>query len=211
MTYCDIHTHIPPAGTDNLAIVNQTVREDRAFTPFPLQSIGIHPWYIYNVREQVGRLEEWISHYGCVAVGEAGFDRAVPVPMALQQEAFLAQAGLSETLQKPLIIHCVKAWQELLDARKQVRPAMPWIVHGFRGKKELAEQLLRQGFYLSFGRYFNAEALQAAWPGRLLTETDDREGAGIQAVYEAIATALAVPAETFALQVRRNVKAVLNI
>ena len=81
--------------------------------------------------------------------------------MDLQKEVFLAQANLAEETHKPLIIHCVKAWADLIACKKAVKPEMPWIIHGFRGNGELASQLVRLGFYLSFGDRFNPSALRA--------------------------------------------------
>lgn len=54
-----------------------------------------------------------------------------------------------------------------------MKPENAWIIHGFRGKKELAESLVRQGFYLSFGEKYQAEALQTMPADRLLLETDE--------------------------------------
>lgn len=89
-----------------------------------------------------------------VAVGEAGLDKLCDVPLPLQQEAFQAAIELSEKYRFPLLIHAVKATVELLVFQKKHRPTQPWIIHGFRGKKELAEDLLRHGFYLSFGKKY---------------------------------------------------------
>ena len=96
-----------------------------------------------------------VSGSGVVAIGEAGLDTLAESPMDLQKEVFLAQANLAEETHKPLIIHCVKAWADLIACKKAVKPEMPWIIHGFRGNGELASQLVRLGFYLSFGDRFN--------------------------------------------------------
>ena len=69
-----------------------------------------------------------------VAVGEAGFDKLTAAPMELQVRMFEKQVELSEKYRLPLIIHCVKAMDELLAVRKKLNPAQPWIWHGFRGE-----------------------------------------------------------------------------
>ena len=59
---------------------------------------------------------------------------------------------LAEEVGKPLVIHLVKAVDELLKVKRDLRPSNPWIIHGFRGKAALAEEYLKHGFYLHSGR-----------------------------------------------------------
>ena len=139
-----------------------------------------------------------------VAIGEAGLDTLAESPMDLQKEVFLVQANLAEETHKPLIIHCVKAWADLIACKKAVKPEMPWIIHGFRGNGELASQLVRLGFYLSFGDRFNPSALRAAWPDFLFLETDDKS-IDIRGVYQNVAEALDIPEEKLRIQIAKNV------
>lgn len=212
MNYYDIHTHQNPLHPEDRAVVNRIVgreggdclsgemREKPA-----LYSAGIHPWYIYNVEEQERSLRSLLEADLLVAVGEAGLDKLAEAPMALQQAVFLLQARMAEAYRRPLIVHCVKAWQELIAAKRLIRPSMPWIIHGFRGNGKLAEQLVAQGFYLSFGEAFQPLALRAAWPDRLLAETDDR-AVDIRMVYALIAASLSVSEEELALQIESQLK-----
>ena len=114
-----------------------------------------------------------------VAIGETGLDKNTvndQDDLSIQKEIFTEHILISEEVKKPLIIHCVKAWDELLHIRKTTKPLMPWIIHGFRGNAILATQLLNAGLYLSFGINHNIEALKAAWDkGRLFTETDNTD------------------------------------
>ena len=124
--------------------------------------------------------------------------------MGMQIELFEEQVRLAEELRKPFVIHCVRAWGELLDVHKRLRPTEPWIVHGFRGKAPLAEQLLRAGLSLSFGRLHNADALKEAWEAhRLFIETDDCP-IDIVTVYACIAEELGVSVDTLASDVGRR-------
>lgn len=206
MTYYDIHTHQPSIHPEDMAIVNRIIREDCTFS-LPVQwcSVGIHPWYIYNVREQISCLESALSFPLIAAIGEAGLDKLAETPLDIQLDVFLKQAALAEKMNKPLIIHCVKAWAELILARKTVKPRLPWIIHGFRGNGELAGQLIAHGFYLSFGESFNSAALQTAWPDRLFAETDDREF-DIRDIYEQIASSLQLSFKELALAIEHNVR-----
>lgn len=205
MYYCDIHTHQPSLHPEDIAIVNTIVKAECDLSLSARWcSAGIHPWYIYNVREQLCCLETILSSPSVVAVGEAGLDKLSEISMDIQIDTFLQQASLAEKLNKPLIIHCVKAWAELIAARKTIKPHTPWIIHGFRGNGQLAQQLIAQGFHLSFGEYFNPAALSAAWPNRLFAETDDKE-IDIRTVYRQLASSLQIPLEEFAIAIEKNV------
>jgi TatD DNase family protein len=93
----------------------------------------------------------------------------------LQKDLFYFHIELSEKNDKPLIIHCVKAWEQLLRIKKEVKPSVPWIIHGFRGKPDLAGHLLKSGCILSFGDKYNAGSAKAALKEkRLFLETDDK-------------------------------------
>ena len=128
----------------------------------------------------------------------------------LQVKVFEEQIRVSEELKKPLIIHCVRAWEELIAIRKKCAPSMPWIIHGFRKKGEQAEQLLKQGFYLSFGEHFQESALRKAWPERLLIETDE-SSCPIQEIYQHIAAALQISVDELGNQVELTVHRLLPI
>ncbi|MCC8152991.1 MAG: TatD family hydrolase [Tannerellaceae bacterium] len=137
MIFCNIHTHHIPEYPDNiLTIVNRIIGKD-SFPGYVEKclywSIGIHPWYISGEKQQWQELLESVKCKNVVAIGEAGLDKMSGSPMERQIDIFKKQAFLSEELQKPLLIHCVKAWDELLVVKKQVQPEMPWIIHGFRG------------------------------------------------------------------------------
>ena len=167
----DIHTHQLPQVPGE-AIVNCY---PETFSPQEggWYSVGIHPWYIAAPDDKKNCLEALVRHPQVLAVGEAGLDKLADAPMDLQIEVFEFQARLAEEVEKPLVIHLVKATDELLKLRRTLRPAMPWVIHGFRGKAALAEDYLRHGFYLSFGEKYQAEALLTTPADRLFIETDE--------------------------------------
>lgn len=175
------------------AVVSLDLRAPFELQPDRLYAAGIHPWYADYRQWEV--LKEWIAHPRIVLVGEAGLDRLTLTSPDIQEELFVRQIELAEEAGKPLIIHCVKAWDELLRIRRITRPVMPWIIHGFRGRKQLAEQLLDAGLYLSFGMRYNAEALHTAWNARrLLLETDDSP-IDIGSLYRSVAEELEITEE----------------
>ena len=205
MCYLDVHTHRLATDPQVVSIVStfmQSIEEE--LQPTPYRSFGIHPCRIKEDGEaQWKRLQLMAKQPACVAIGEAGLDRLAPCPMQRQRSLFVRQAGLAEELGKPLIIHCVRAWEELIACRKAIRPKQPWVIHGFRGKATLADQLLRQGFYLSLGYYFQPETARVAWPGRLFLETDEAN-VSIQVVYARVAEALSIDLWALCDQIQRN-------
>ncbi len=122
-----------------------------------------------------------------IAVGEAGFDKIKGPAMDLQKKTFEEQVLIAEEHKKPVVIHCVRAWEELLAEHKKLKPLTPWLVHGFRGKKELALQLISRGIYLSFWFDFitrpEAASLLKSLPvDHIFLETDG-SGTDIRDIY----------------------------
>lgn len=153
MSFVNIHTHSYSKSEKVLEIVNQypwDFKED-----FPTYSIGIHPWYISENRliEDLLTIEQKLRLTECLALGECGLDRRIEIPMQLQIEFFEKQILLAEKFQKPVILHLVAAFDELIEIKNRLQISVPMIVHGFSKSKELAKQLLDNGMYLSFGKY----------------------------------------------------------
>ncbi|MEG0948372.1 MAG: TatD family hydrolase [Bacteroidales bacterium] len=176
MCLFNLHTHSRDHRPHILAIHNvnpeQLSGTDQLPTPF---SCGIHPWFIIpdQISSQTDQIKGYLTHPHCVALGEAGLDKLCGTPWALQLDVFQTMIQLSEEYRKPMIIHCVKAYAELLNLRKKLRPTQPWIIHGFRGNPVLAQQLISHGLYLSFGKHYNEDTLRSIPTDRFFLETDD--------------------------------------
>jgi TatD DNase family protein len=156
-------------------------------------SVGIHPCQVdQNYKQRIEQLRSFASFPWVVAIGEAGFDKRCSTNSDLQKMAFTEMAMLAEQIQKPLIIHCVKAWQEIIALHKSRRPSVPWMIHGFRGKPALAQSLLNQGFYLSHGDKFNPDSVLVTPLDRLCIETDEST-VSIETLYRKIAFQKHVP------------------
>jgi TatD DNase family protein len=114
------------------------------------------------------------AHPHVVMIGEAGFDRLRGPAVKVQHEIFHYQAELAEEMKKPLLIHCVRHWDELARAYKEINHSVPWIIHGFRGKSDLAASLADKGFWFSLGHQaINPQILKVIDSERILLETDD--------------------------------------
>ena len=168
MFYIDFHTHKVPAKKEVVAIV-----EGR-------ETWGIHPWKA---------AEEFVvpDLSGKLAIGECGLDGLRGPSMERQEEVFIQQIKLSEEVEKPLIIHCVKALDRLLQLHKELKPRQMWMLHGFRGKPQQLRSLLDAGFFVSFGFAFNEESLRICPIDRLLLETDADEERSIEELYNNVA------------------------
>ncbi len=192
----DIHTHNKQLIHKSEAIVNCNVDDD--FSLFPFFSLGLHPWDVdegwekkyVRVEETLRRISDDELLPQLVAIGEIGLDKARGGEMKYQQECFRKMLCLAQNYSKPVILHCVKAVDEVLAALKQVDFSSPVVFHGFRGKPEQARQLIDNGYYLSFGAKFNEEALKLAYTHeRMFLETDD-SGLSLNEIYESAGRAL---------------------
>jgi TatD DNase family protein len=134
-------------------LVNQYPQDFEESIPF--YSIGIHPWYIVEERIEADLeiIARQLQEKNCLAIGECGLDKRIEIPMDLQQLVFEKQLALAEKHQKPVVIHCVAAFQEVIDIKKRLHISVPMIIHGFSKNEQVAKSLLDNGFYLSFGKY----------------------------------------------------------
>ncbi len=208
-TYIDIHTHRkenePPSGI--IAHVNLHEHFD-TMQPDRLYSVGWHPWYLPQGTETQ---EETLLHYArsslVKAIGECGLDYLHNKEIERQQEAFRLQINIANRLGKPLVIHCVRAFPDVIKLLRQAR--VPVIFHGFNKKTELANELLQHGFYLSFGVSLLHKAGDhdhplASLPGdRFFLETD-HSGIPVSDVYKAAAKIRKTGEDVIILQLQKN-------
>ncbi|MBL0328602.1 MAG: TatD family hydrolase [Bacteroidetes bacterium] len=177
--YIDVHTH-SLKQSDAIQVYNQAIED-----PFQasLCSVGIHPWYINrdNLNNQLEQLEILLHQKTVIALGECGLDKLIDLPMVTQETVFKAQILLAEKHKKPLIIHCVRAFDDLLRIRKGMNVSVPMIIHGYNNNKEIALQLLKSGCYFSFGKALlnnesNASKVISLIPSdKLFLETDSSD------------------------------------
>lgn len=151
--FYNLHTHRFTDNPEITELVNQYPWEFVA--DIPQYSIGIHPWYIVENRleSDLQFMEQKLQLPECWALGECGLDKRIDIPMALQTEVFEKQIALAEKYRKPLVLHLVAAYQELIAIHKKRPIKVPVILHGFSKNEQTAKALLDCGFYLSFGKY----------------------------------------------------------
>jgi len=141
-------------------------------------ALGVHPWFA-NTAPLPAIMS--MDTTGAVAVGEIGLDAAIETPsMETQMALFEAQLAVARDHALPVVIHCRRAFGELLHALKRAG-TLPrgGVVHAFSGSAELVDALAPRGFYFSMGRsltYHRSRkrdtVLARVYPDRLLLETD---------------------------------------
>ena len=209
--FIDLHTHRIKTCDNLIQIVNldlnQSCPEHGCF------SYGIHPWVLDNADFQAKKalqaLEEKLKLPQVLALGEAGLDKMHKASFKQQIELFERQIELSETLQKPMILHDVRSHNEIIALRKKHKAQQPWILHGFSGTEQDVRQLIGQGIYLSVGEsllhperkiYKSFKFIDLDY---LFLETD-MAGIEVKKVYEAAAKLLETDIVTLQKQIFTN-------
>lgn len=212
--YIDIHTHHARKG---LSVLNRhdnfEQAEDGVFC-----SLGLHPWYLSGAvfDEQLRQLEQYAELDNVLAIGECGLDKVTQTDWALQVRAFTAQVTLANRLGKPLIIHCVRAYEEVLQLLKEYHVSVPVVFHGFNKSLQVAERILAAGYYLSFGAALQNERSHASAvithvpADRLFLETDDAPSS-IEDIYKTASTLLKPDVDALILQLQKNFHTVFKI
>lgn len=175
----DIHTHNQQA-TPGSAVVNLPQNfllhpDSVDWQPEGLYSAGLHPWYLDGVEEKMAGLSQLLQNPQVVAVGECGLDRLAETDFALQCRVFEQQLRMAAEQHRFVIIHCVKAFDDLIRICRQIKAPEIRIVHGFRGKPQQARQLLNEGFGLSFGKYYNVQSWELCPSEKRFRETDEEK------------------------------------
>lgn len=179
--------------------------------------MGLHPWYLdaKTLDADIERLSLLAGRNNVLAIGECGLDKITETPWELQLRGFIAQIALANELGKPLIVHCVRAFEELLAVFREHTPQVPAIIHGFTKKVELAEKLLEAGFYLSFGKALlnNSTACDSFMrvpADRFFLETDGSD-VDIADVYKAAAALRKTGEETIISHAQSNFQKVFKL
>ncbi|QEE51115.1 TatD family deoxyribonuclease [Flavobacterium alkalisoli] len=209
----NLHTHNYTANDNILEVVNRYPYED---IDVPYFSTGIHPWYIDvdKLDEHLTVIDARLAMDNCLALGECGLDKRIEMPMDEQQKVFEKQLVLAKKHQKPVILHCVAAYQEVIETKKRLNVDVPMVIHGFSKNSQVVRQLLDNGFYISFGKYLlrNPELSQVfvTVPNdKFFMETDTIEE-GLEQVYEKAAAAKNISIEELRNIVSNNFKTVFK-
>lgn len=194
--YIDFHTH--RRSGDALEILNVEALDEAQFAmaiesgqPF---SVGVHPWHAAENPERLNeafeRMERVVSGGRTVAIGECGLDWAVEVDRKLQAEVFERQLALVNRSNLPIILHCVRAFEDVMLRLSQAKIERA-VFHSFVGSIQQAERVVREGYFCSFSPRSlmssrTCEAIRQIAPSALLIERDE-SAESIAPIYERIA------------------------
>jgi TatD DNase family protein len=144
-------------------------------------SLGLHPWYVgERGPDWLWRLEEQVAD-NPVGIGEIGLDNALDLRNDGEQEdVFLAQMELAVRYERPVTIHCRKAFGRMADLVRAMKERPPFMMlHAYAGSHEMVPVFEKLGFHISIcasiTRIANRKARTACVrvsPERLLVESD---------------------------------------
>ena len=183
-------SHIINVGTNldsSRAAIAQAAKYEGMYA-----AVGIHPedcqmmggepeQHLAALRELLGTPEHRKQNK-IVALGEIGLDYYerdyLPVNKPLQQWYFEQQLALAAELDLPVILHDREAHGDCFETVLRY-PTVRGVFHSFSGSAEMARELTRRGWYISFSgvvTFKNArrvgEVAASVPPERLLVETD---------------------------------------
>lgn len=210
LPYLDLHTHHESLDPEVEAIQSLNI-SGNLFLVMPKSkaiSVGLHPWWLAkdNFTESFNYLKIVARQANVKMIGEAGLDKIKGADLSFQLAVFECQIRLAEELAKPIIIHCVRAFDELIALKKKLKPSVPLIIHGFNKKGEFAKSLVRQGFYLSYDlSMMNNSSMRDFIRNQdvFFLETDESVQP-INQLYEYIAQIKAISIEELKQQIHKN-------
>lgn len=191
--YINVHSH-NQHDDNSITIINNRLGFDTHLHIDKPFSVGIHPWDTkLSQSKLVQELESYLNHKNCLALGECGLDKLLQISITQQIEVFETQLALASQYNKPVLIHCVKAYDEVINCCLPYLNKIPLIIHGFNKSSEMAQQLISKGFYLSINQSFilkeNSD-LSVIPIDKLFIETDDKQDYKIQELYALVAQKL---------------------
>ncbi|PKQ64545.1 hypothetical protein BZG02_06500 [Labilibaculum filiforme] len=216
MPFINIHTHNFSIQSNVRSIFSIHPEEKLSHTETAYYSIGIHPWNIETtaIAATMNKMEEMVVHPAILAIGEIGLDRMITAPLSIQEKIFQQQLQLAEKYEKPVIIHCVKCFSELIRIRKKGQFQLPWIIHGFVKNQKIAEDLIELACYLSFGKALlineQLQQLFKTLPSKnIFLETDD-SAIEIEELYKKAAAIKNLEIEDLKKELLSNFKTCFN-
>ena len=203
MEYINIHTH---SYTGNgIEIVNYDTETTNEFF-----SYGIHPRSKQGTEYKL----DLITQTNCLAIGEIGLDKYSELTLNKQIELFNLQVYRDTHINKPIIIHCVKHFNELITLKRKNKHQNQWIIHGFRNTK-ITHILLNEGFYLSIGTAVLwdkklQETVRERPLSHLFLETDTDTENSIYDVYQQISLLKNISLEELKKEIYKNFKCIFT-
>lgn len=213
-TYFDIHSHHVGKLPASRTIVN--VNSDFNRLPdYEFISVGLHPWHLQASTAVAAfhNLKTAVQQTNIIAIGECGLDKACETDFELQKHYFRLQLELAKETNKPVIIHCVRTFEETIQHLQFTDFKAPIIFHGFNKNQQLADRILSCGYYLSFGKHLADEKIKALFRqcpiNRIFLETDNSQ-LPISTIYQLAAEAKGISIDLLYREIMNNVQRVFG-
>ncbi len=213
MKFINIHTHQNSFEENVVAIRNYYPDKDSLadFSENVPFSIGLHPWFIKpeTVISDIRLVRQYAPPNTCLAIGETGLDKNITVDLNLQKFVFLSHLQIARDVSKPVIVHCVRAFAEIIQLYKPFTGKVKLIFHGFNKNQLIANKLLEDGHFLSFGKAILNPGSNAAKifteisTDRFFLETDDAV-TPVTEIYQAAAQLKNMSVEELKIKVFHN-------
>ena len=212
LPFINFHTHnVSPIHAGKIAVNSYGINEFDSINLDNYFTLGIHPWDAdaEQLDKHLAKIISYSSNPKMIGFGEIGLDKINGPSINIQQYVFLKQVQVAYDINKPIIIHCVKAWDALLATKANFYDTALWAIHGFNGSPQLTKQLVSKGFYVSVGTSILDEktklqnALSTIPLNRLFLETDTST-VDIKEIYKAAAVRLGVSVDSLKQQISSN-------
>lgn len=216
--FIDIHRHSAYHGNADIVLRNIFHFATHQVEDQPYCSVGLHPWHLKenSVDEDIEKVKEVAGNRKVIAIGETGLDKSKETPLDLQKKVFKEHVQLAKDLSKPMVIHCVRGYSEMLQLRKELQHEKAWIFHWFNSNEQTGMDLIEKGCYLSFGHMLFNETSKAykAFPhiplDNIFLETDDADFS-IHDIYEKAAELRNIALKDLKQQIKLNFEKVFDI
>lgn len=188
--------------------------------PGVYSAIGVHPWYVQNtVSDWATRMREILTDCPDIMVGEIGLDKYRPAP-ELQENIFIDCLDMAAEFSRPAFIHCVGAWNRVLQILKSRRNRLPraMVAHAFAGSVDIMRTLADgYDFYFSYspmimdgrrGRLI--DTVRQTPMSRILIESDDTDPAKVISVARRVAEIKSVDLDEVADTIYKNTTEILK-
>jgi len=137
---------VPGVAPDGWDEITSLVREQERIFP----AFGIHPQAADTANDDtLARLGSLAGT--AVALGEIGLDHLLPhPPRPVQEAAFREQLRIAVAAGLPVLIHCRRAFENLLRIlREEGVSRVGGVMHAFSGSVEIARECIRLGLLIS--------------------------------------------------------------
>lgn len=159
--YLNFHAHQQKPDDDEI-VIQSLFLQDNFIAPAGNNiffTAGLHPWHadLLDLNQIEKKLEKFISGKKIIAIGETGLDKMKGVQWETQQQVFKKHIELSEKHHLPLVVHSVKAHNQVLKLKKDSGAKSNWVIHNFTGSYQMAMDFIDHGCYLSVCHHLKNE------------------------------------------------------